>query len=229
MLRKPKCRIAKLLPILVAFALPGCSSGWTGPREEPGPLPLSSPRAPITRLIKTRETFEHTYKKVLWDEGNGPVPMEERVEPVVNAVPKELLDRLRLTRNVPRPNGNGRYDERLYDAHGVVVSVNPDVLIVTVRDVPQGKGGNQFAHWFRGEARWQYIYQRLELVRGWDSEIPTHAGSLIPWSDEMYVISTDPKVHYRRLKFENNQATVLLPAGKLVLCHHDDDVDVSRE
>jgi len=114
-----------------------------------------------------------------------------------------------------------------------VVSVNPDVLIVTVRELRQG-----FRDWSEIGARGHYIRQRLEWI-GWRGpgdpagrtgyELAMHAGSLVPWSDEMYVVSTDPKVEYRRLKFENNQATVLLPAGKLVLRHHDDDVDVSRE
>ena len=119
---------AKRLAILVAVALAGCDSGWTGPREEPGPLPLSNPSTPITRLVKTRTTFETTLTQVLWDEGNGPVPIVERVKPLLDAVPKELTNQLYLTRNVALENGKGRGDQTIYDAWGVVVSVNPDVL-----------------------------------------------------------------------------------------------------
>jgi hypothetical protein len=45
----------------------------------------------------------------------------------------------------------------------------------------------------------------------------------------MYVFSTDPKVKSGRLTFEKDRAEVFLPVGKLLLVHHDDDVDISRE
>jgi hypothetical protein len=70
--------------------------------------------------------------------------------------------------------------------------------------------------------RFQYLF--LDTVR-----LPINAGWLVPWSDEMYAVSPDPGITYRRLKFENNTATIALPEGKLVLKHHEDDVDVSRE
>jgi hypothetical protein len=43
----------------------------------------------------------------------------------------------------------------------------------------------------------------------------------------MYVFSTDPGVGFRRLNFENGQATVPLPKGKLVLRRRDINVDMS--
>jgi hypothetical protein len=195
------------------------SSSWTAPREEPGPLPLSSPNAPITRLVKTKTTIEVTLKEVLWDEGNGPITPKERVKAVVDAVPRKLTDQLRSTRD--------------YQARATLVSVNPDVLIVTVREWAKASKDHPFQDSYAPRAH--YIKQRVESIGfgGPDSEhgyvLTIFAGSLVPWSNEMYVVSTDPKVEYRHLKFENNQATVLLPAGKLILRHHDDDVDVSRE
>jgi hypothetical protein len=221
--------------ILVAIALAGCNSGWSAPRETPGPLPLSPSNAPITRLVKTKTTFEVTLKEVLWDEGNGPVPMDERVQPLIDAVPQELLDRLHSTRELPSPDGKARFAP-LFRAWGIVVSLNPDVLIITVCE--HAKGSKDWVDLISRRERAHYIHERLEWM-GWRGpgdpagrtgyELALHAGSLVPWSDEMYVVSTDPKVEYRRLKFENNQTTILLPVGKLILSHHDDDVDVSRE
>lgn len=229
MSKRIKRQIAKGGAILGVVALTGCDSGWKGPRPEPGPLPLSSPKTPITRLVKTKDTFETTYIQVLWDEGQGPVLREQRIKPVVDAVPKELRDRLHLTKTVPSLVRAGHVEQKLHDAWGVVVAVNPDVLIVTVRDLLPG-----FQNWYETSPRGHAIYQRLENIRldgpgpgGWDLSIL--AGTLVPWSEEMYVVSTDSKVKCGRLKFENTQATVLLSDGKLVLRHHDDDVDVSRE
>jgi len=196
-------------------------SSWTDAREEQGPLPLSSPNAPITRLVNTKTTIEVTLKEVLWDEGNGPIPPKERVKRVVNAVPRDLTDRLRSTRD--------------YQARATLVSVKPDVLIVTVREWAKASKDHPFENWYETGKRGHYLRQRIEYIGPAipDSELSyvltIYAGSLVPWSNEMYVVSTDRKIQFGRLKFENDQATVLLPVGKLVLHHHDDEVDVSRE
>jgi hypothetical protein len=235
--KEPQYRSPSLLVILTAVALIGCDSGWKGPFKKPGPVPLSSTNAPITRMVKTRETFEVTLHEMYWDEGKGPVEVRERVKPVVDAIPKELLDRLASTRNVLSPNGSGtRFDQPIYAAWGAMVSVNPDVLIVTVRERAQGSYDYPFRDWSTpysssDSPRGEYMRQRVEcfnyIVQG--CGIPISAGTLVPWSDEMYVVSTDPQVKYKRLEFKNNQAKVILPDGILVLQHHEDDVDVTRE
>jgi hypothetical protein len=51
----------------------------------------------------------------------------------------------------------------------------------------------------------------------------------VPWADEIYAFSTDPRVPSQRLKFKDGQAIVQLPDGKLVLRRRDIDADVSRE
>ncbi len=218
---------------LEALLFVGCDSGWVGPTEEQGPLPLSSTNAPITRWVKTDKTFEVTLQEVFWDDGNGLVPVKQRVTPVVEAIPKVLMDRLDSTRNIPSTNANGTGDKTIYDAWGVVISVNPDVLIVSVRVRPKGAYAYAFEDWSINPtvSRGDYIHQRLEYFNYIvpDRDIPISAGMLVPWSDEMYVVSTNPKVKFGRLKFENDHATVLLPDGKIVLRHHDDDVDVTRE
>ena len=104
------------LAILAALALTGCDSGWKGPFKEAGPLPLSNSNTPISRLIKTNASFEVTLKEVLWDEGSGPVPVAQRVKPLLDAVPSEIKDQLHLTKPVPRQHGNGTFDQPLFSA-----------------------------------------------------------------------------------------------------------------
>jgi hypothetical protein len=216
--------------ICLSFLLTGCESKWVGPNPEPGPLPLSSTNVPITRLVKSMATFEVTLRETYWDEGNGPVSVRDRIRPVAHAIPRELLDRLNSRTNVDGQEGN---NGGVYLGWGVVVSVNPDVLVVSVREQPKGSDDYAFEEWSiaSNAARQDYIFQRLENFNyiAPSVPIPFSAGTLVPWSDEIYVVSTDPNVKYGRLKFENNQATVLLPDGKLVFRHNDDDVDVSRE
>ena len=112
-----------------------------------------------------------------------------------------------------------------------MVSLNPDVLIVSVHETPVGPHSRLPRSWdwlSIDQARRDYLNGRIEFITG-GVELVIYAGTLVPWSKEMYVISTDPHVESGRLKFENDQTTILLPAGTLALVHHDGDVDVRRE
>ena len=239
MSQKPKCQIATRLAILLAVVLTGCDSGWTGAHREPGPLPLSSPDMPIIRFVDKRRMFGvGEFKRLIWYEGKSPALADDRIKPLLQSIPKELNDRLRSTRDVPaklypplRDTGaTGTTYEYIYDTWVVVVSLNPDVLIVSAHETPVGPHSTQPHSWDRlsiDRARREYLDGRVELIP--EGRWPIHVGTLVPWSKEMYVFSTNSKVESGRLKFENNVATILLPTGKLVLLHHDDDVNVRRE
>lgn len=238
--QKPKCQIARRLAIFFAVALAGCDSGWTGAHKETGPLPLSSPDIPIVRLVDKRRTFEQgEIKRLFWDEGKGPILAGDRVKPLLDSIPMEMNDRLHSKRDVPaklyqplRDAGDtGTTYEYIYDTWGIVVSLNPDVLIVSVHETPVGPHSKLPRSWDGlsiDQVRREYLNGHNECITG-SVELNIYAGTLVPWSKELYVFSTDPKVESGRLRFENDQATILLPTGKLVLLHHDDDVEVRRE
>lgn len=219
------------LVLLAGFI--GCASKWSAPIAAPGPVPLGPPGAPVTRLKSEKQTFETTLTEIFWDDGNGPVKARDRVKTITDAAPRELLDRLNQTRKALNVHG-GEYDQLVRDAVAVVVSLNPDVLVVSVgeRKPPQQKGelNHIFVDWDRGEVRWQVVGQSLERGFGyWLGNFGLYAGPLVPWADEMYVFSTDPGIQFQRLVFQNGQATIPLPRGKLILRRRDIDVDVTRE
>jgi hypothetical protein len=224
----------KTVLIVLIAVVAGCDSKWSAPHAAPGPKPLGPPGKRITRLQREKPTFEVTYKEIFWDDGRGPVKAEDRVKTITDAAPKELLDRLNMTRKGLNVRGEP-YDQPVCDARAVVVSLNPDVMIVSVGErkpsEPKALELNEvFSDWDRNGGRWQIVDKALERFGGWWLGYVTRfAGPLVPWSDEMYVFSPDPAVPYQRLKFENGQAIVPLPDGKLVLRRRDIDVDVSRE
>ena len=238
MSQKPKCQIAKRIAILLAIALTSCDSGWTGAHKEAGPLPLSSPDMPIVRLVNKRRTFEQgEIKRLLWDEGKGPILAEDRIKTLLASIPKELSDRLHSTRDVPAKlyapfTDKGTTYEYIYDTWLMVVSLNPDVLIASVHEPPVGPHSRLPPNWDRlliDQTRREYLDGQVEFITG-GVEFRVYAGTHIPWSKEMYVFSTDLKVESGPLKFENSGATIPLPTGKLVLRRDDnDDVDVRRE
>ena len=221
------------LVLLLTAVAAGCDGRWSAPQAAPGPKPLGPPGAPIARLKREKPTFEVTYTEILWDDGRGPVKAADRVKIITDAAPKELLDRLNKTRKALDVRGDP-YDQHVCDARAVVVSLNPDVLIVSVgeRKPPKQKGelNEVFSDWDRKDGRWQIVDKALDRGFGyWLGNFWLYAGPLVPWADEMYVFSTDPRVPFQRLNFENGQAIVPLPNGKLVLRRREIDVDVSRE
>jgi len=200
-------------------------------------VPLSSPDKPIQRLVDKRRTFElGEEKRLFWDEGNGPISAEERATQLLGSIPKELHDRLYSTRDVPANlypplrGSTGTTYEYVYDVTVTIVSLNPDVLIVSALETPVGPHSKKPPSWDRSsidQARREYLDGRVEHIP--EGRWPVEVGTIVPWSEQMYVFSTDPGVKSGRLSFETNRAEVHLPVGKLILVHRDDDVDLSRE
>jgi len=232
--------LQKVARMLFWFLAALRDTGWTGEHKEAGPLPLSSPDMPIVRLVEKRSTFEMEYKRLLWDEGNGPIEARDRIKPLIESVPKEFVERMFSKIKVPAKyfvglrDKTGTSDEPKYEGWGVVVSLNPDVLIVSVHECSYGPQAQRRPRWdisLRDKARSAYIHARIEYIEyGYGYFSPhLYAGTLVPWSKEMHVFSTDPTIKSGRLIFDVDQATVVVPAGKLVLRHHDDDVDVTRQ
>jgi len=231
--RNCKYPIISAFIVLLVVVVAGCDGKWSTPHAAPGPLPLAPPGATITRLKREKPTFEVTYEEILWDDGSGPVKMEDRVKRITDGVPKDLLDKLHSTRKALDVTGKP-YDQIIHDARAVVVALNPDVLIVSIGETlpPKNKGELNwvFSDWDRKEGRWQLIEQRLQRFGGyWEGDFPLYAGPLVAFSEEIYVVSTDPKVEYRRLNFVDDRAIVPLPNGKLIFTRHGIDVEVSRE
>jgi hypothetical protein len=219
--------------LLAAATLAACQSKWSTPHTAPGPVPLGPPGTPIARLEHENPTFEVTYRETLWDDGHGPVRAVDRVNTILNAAPKTLVDRLHTTRKALDIQG-GQYDQLVYDAKVIIVSLNPDIAIVSLaeRKPPLQKGDldRVFDNWDLTDGRWQIIEQTLERGLGdWLDEFVIYAGPLTPWADEIYAFSPDPAIPLQRLQFNDNLAILFLPQGKLILRHHDLDVAITRE
>jgi hypothetical protein len=209
-------------------------TGWTEPRPEAGPVPLTSTELPLTRIVRTRITVAvGEEKEVLWDEGKGARTPHQRIKPLVKAVPAELKSRLQRSDEERSRCRIELDDQRFHEAKGVVVSLNPDVLIVTLREWRRPGASPFDRDWDKAfceaSPRGLLVRGRIERLGWFKTVIDFSAGTLVPWGEEMYAISTDPNVPFQLLKFEHDQATVALPKGKLILQRRDSDVEVTRE
>lgn len=186
-------------------------------------------------MVATKSTFETTFRTVYWKEGKDPVPVGDRITPLIAAFPKELQDEVDASEDVRSSDGKV-LPRSLNVAWGAVVSVHPDVMIVTIRkQAPRGApvSAYPFEAWesSANDASDKDIHPRVEDFNDIVPNCAVHisAGPLAPRSEDMWAVSTEPGFQARRLAFENDQTTVTLPAGTLALTRHDDRVDVIRK
>jgi hypothetical protein len=185
------------------------------------------------RLRETRGSIEVRHEVTLWDEGRGPIEAKQRIAALRGAVPQVVRQRLAETRPAAGPQGGPLFDQLICGAWLTVVSLSPDVMIVTIRERQPGSRDDLFAEWDR-----MYITSTPNLSKG--NEVADlidaeegiggfFAGHLLPWSEEMYVASTEPGVVNGRLSFDGNRAVIALPEGRLVLSRNENFVSVVRE
>ncbi|MEX2215309.1 MAG: hypothetical protein WD768_14345 [Phycisphaeraceae bacterium] len=228
--------VCSALPMLYfLLAAKNYETDWSGIHEKPGPVPLVAPQKQILRLIDERKALGGETLRLYWDEGNGPVLAGDRVDQLINAIPKDLYNRVTSMRDVPSTlyaggrEGTTTY-EPVYDVWRVVISLNPDVLVISVHERPIGPHLTLPAGWdFQSvdDARRTFLHQRVNPLPR--MQWSTWAGTLVPWSQEMHVISTDSTIPFQRLVFEEDQATIPLDQGKLLFRRDGNDVHVSRE
>ena len=218
-----------MLAVWLTLVLAGCDSG---PRSVPGPAPWCGPGEGPGRLEAERGPWAARYMVTFWDEGDGPVEAGERIDGLRQAIPDELMDRLRQTRRVPAAHDeNVMIDQPVYEALATVVSLSPDVMIVTVRENPE-TFEDPFEPWFVSPQGSQ-LAEQTDLIAADVTWLSFHASTRLPFSDEMYVVSTDPDIEGGRLEFDGDRSVIPLPEGRLELTRDllldDEIVDVVRQ
>jgi len=230
-------RLSTLLVVLLA----GCNGGL---REEPGPVPLNAPdKGPIRLRKRTGGSWLSSYNyATYWDEGSGPALASNRISNLKSAIPAKLLEKLSTTRSVPYPvrlsnnkhvkplpsESKGTFDQPVHDSHATVVSLTPDVLIVTVRTRPDGSYDGLFDAWYN--VRKRKLRDEIAFLRYGPERVMTiYAGTKLPASSEMYVVSTDKRIPFGRLKFDRDRAVIRLSSGRLVVTRDGDVAAVKRE
>jgi hypothetical protein len=218
----------RILAVWLTVILVGCDSG---PRSVSGPAPWSGPGEGPTRLETERGPWAARYMVTFWDEGDGPVEATERIAGLRQAIPDELMERLRQKRRVPTAyDENVLIDQHVYKALATVVSLSPDVMIVTVRENSESFE-DPFEPWIVSPQGSQ-LAEQTDLIAADVTWLSFHASTRLRFSDEMYVVSTDPDVEGGRLEFDGDRSVIPLPEGRLELTHDllldDEIVDVVR-
>ena len=179
----------------------------------------------------------------LWDFGDGPVEPTTRIVDLYGAVPDWLIQRLESTEIGRLEAGARPFQRPAYHAQATVVSLDPDIMIVTVRARPDIGREDLFAGWYGSyrhpndrkylheppRTRHEYIHNHREPIGVAGITLSYFAGPLVPWSSEMYVISSDPAVVTERLVFVDDRVEITFPGGKLVGVHEDDAVIMERQ
>lgn len=193
---------------------------WTGPNKGPAAKPAY---------------------QVLWKERIGHVPIADRIKALQQAVPDRLFHRLTTTRSVPEPMqlgkgnwvkppaglANGMISQSVYDARATVISLDPDVMIVTVRKRPAGSYEDLFL-----DSQERTAIRKTRLIAYDDrhgATLSAFADTRLPASSEMYVVSTEGDVKSGPLEFDGDRAEIPFAAGKLIVLRNGDVADVVQE
>jgi hypothetical protein len=217
---------------VVALAMGLIFVAGCGTSEEPGPVPLTDATNPIKRLRIRTGSFTVRSYRTFWDFGDGPVEPMERIADLRKAIPEDLIHKLASKHLVQVKADRPPFERSAYIAHATVVSLDPDVMIVTVREYPADAQEMPFAEWSVvtiPRARHEYIESRRELIGARDVALIYFAGDLLPWSTEMYVVSCHSAVATGELTFMENQAEISFPVGRLRLTRKDGDVTVEKK
>ncbi|WP_139228154.1 hypothetical protein [Planctomicrobium piriforme] len=210
---------------LVLAVLLFSSCGYWGPRQSPGASPWIGPGKKATRFAKMEGDFFRGYAPVpYWDEGQGSVLAKRRIESFLPNFPRTLFEKLEETEPALTDDGTSTYDKMKFDAIPTVISLNPDIAVVTLRPMPRDTMDDMFPKWTR-RASDRIEYETIGLLDGrW-----FFTGVIFPSSDEIYVISTAPEIPVGLLEFKDNRAVIPFNGGRLVLTRDGDVVSTVRE
>jgi hypothetical protein len=217
-----------LLPIVAAVIVSGCNRG---PSVAPGPAPVGDAGKPVKRLVASRGGWKTRHDVAYWDEGDGPVEAAVRIKDLKDAIPHDLLQHLETTELVDHHKGRPPSEELVYYAEATVVSLSPDVMLLSYRKWPQG-AMQPFEDFRNGRPLSLRPSEHAELIAADRVGLVYYAGTLHPYSeqlDELHVISTDPGVETGPLELAGTQTVIPLPSGRLVLTRGDIALQVERE
>lgn len=225
-----------LLLVLMVSLLAGCDF----PRPEPGPTPWSGPNKHPERLRKTHHRWNNSNDSTLWDEGDGPLSAYERIKDLQSAIPDNVIELLSSTREVPLHNSiDGKlikeppdevlmWNQPIYAYIATVVSLKPDVMIITMRKRSEEVFSEYpFEDWRKKHG--DGFSEGVATFLGEDRLLRVNAGTRLPASDEMYVISTDANIESDLLNFEGDRAVIEFPSGRLIVNRDGVNAEVVRE
>ena len=220
------------LTLLIAL-LPGCSTDYGSPYVDEGPLPLSGPGITLVRYQQTkRHPKLGRVDRTLWSDGGAPTDPLDFINPLRAAIPEDIHEKLRRTTPVRYADGRA-FDQPDYSAHGNLVCLNPDVLVLTLR---RSIADEKFQHPFGDFTPWSHaaparskmLEETIELIHCDGPQLCFFAGRLLPYSDEMYLVSTDPEIASRKLVFDNNECVIETQAYSFRLLKSGTDVVVTE-
>ena len=222
-----------LLPLLVfgTLTFAGCL-GEPYDDYEIGPVPRAGEDTNVERkriLVKRPNPFFRSWT-TRWVMNGEIIEPKVRLRPLKALIPESLHERLDETFKDRVSPESDEFERDKNFARACFVSLDPDVLIITVRShmPPDTLTMHLFEETLTGAPNWRSIQQKFELIDVDSITLVYHAGEICTWSNEMYVLSTDKSIPFQRLAFGGEQCEIAFDGGKLVLTKQDVFATVER-
>ena len=216
--------------LMLQFA--GCSTDYGTPYVAEGPLPLAGPGLKLVRYQQSRHHPKlGRIDRTLWSDGGAPTDPMGFIKPLRDAIPQSIHEKLRQTTLRRRADGR-EFEQSDYYARANLVCLKPDVMVLTMR---RSMAGEPFQHPFHDFIPWSHcdpprsrrLEEIMELMHCDGPQLCFLVGRLLPYSEEMYLISTDPAIGIRELVFEDDRFTVETGAYSFHLLKTGTDVIVA--
>ena len=211
-------RLAFAVSLVLLAAVPlvgGCHSVETKPIA--GPLPLTGPKLSLTRHERVERKFKlGTITTVKWAGSDGfrrpPEAFTGKLRPLL---PPELVEAA----------GYDDEQEEVASVNVAVVSLRPDVHIVTVTRRKQGKDNSRPFAGFNPQVVGSPFHEDdpdatpgvEQFDREADRLIYYTTGSVLPYAEEMFVIADGLPFDGDRVVFPDDDPVVELPTDAYVI------------
>jgi hypothetical protein len=128
------------------------------------------------------------------------------------------------------PDNGQPFDLKKYMARATVVSLKPDIMVITVRE--NDGSSHPFSNFMVPEAsrdRWSHIENHRELLHCDGVALCYFSGTLMPYSEEMYIVSLEPNLATGELKFVDDEFLIKTAELSFRLVRSGDDVTAVLE
>ena len=168
----------------------------------------------------------------LWEDCGTLVLPRNRVAALRDALEAALHEQLARTQ-VAKLNDGRQFERPSTYVHATVVSLSPDIAIAAVAEMPIDStqdpfDGTWWSTWSHDDPKKPHGFYS-EYIDCYQGNRAIYVGSMLPYRDEMYLVSANKDLPVQRVPSFERQTSIQFGNASLTLRREGEDVHVSVE